>query len=79
MATLPLPAVRCTCDEPALLLTTVKPGPNLDRQFYKCAQKEKPCSFFVWRDEHEKAVQAALKNNHRIDSFFKPVPRPNAM
>jgi hypothetical protein len=33
----------------------------------------------LWRDEHEKAVHAALKNNHRIDSFFKPVPRPSAM
>ncbi|XP_050312155.1 DNA topoisomerase 3-alpha [Anthonomus grandis grandis] len=38
--------IVCGCNQPALLLTVRKEGPNQGRQFYKCAQSS--CNFFLW-------------------------------
>ncbi|XP_034948825.1 DNA topoisomerase 3-alpha isoform X2 [Chelonus insularis] len=41
----------CNCQEPAILLTVRKEGPNKGRQFYKCAKPQgSTCDFFLWAE-----------------------------
>ncbi|RNA12480.1 DNA topoisomerase 3-alpha isoform X1 [Brachionus plicatilis] len=44
--------IVCNCNEPAILLTVRKDGPNQGKQFYKCskAQTQSPCDFFIWAE-----------------------------
>lgn len=40
----------CNCGQPAIQLTVRKDGPNQGRQFFKCAQQQNACDFFLWSD-----------------------------
>ena len=47
--------IVCNCNEPAVLLTVRKDGPNQGKQFYKCAkgQNQGLCDFFIWAEGAE--------------------------
>uniref|UniRef100_A0A8D0L3H9 DNA topoisomerase n=1 Tax=Sphenodon punctatus TaxID=8508 RepID=A0A8D0L3H9_SPHPU len=43
----------CKCDQPAILRTVQKDGPNKGRQFHTCSKpREQQCGFFQWADEN---------------------------
>ncbi|KAM4634885.1 DNA topoisomerase 3-alpha [Polymixia lowei] len=43
----------CNCNEPAVMRTVQKDGPNKGRVFYTCGRpREQQCRFFQWADEN---------------------------
>lgn len=42
--------IVCNCNEPAVLLTVRKDGPNQGKQFYKCSKGQNNCDFFIWAE-----------------------------
>ncbi|XP_068762622.1 DNA topoisomerase 3-alpha-like isoform X2 [Montipora capricornis] len=48
--------VVCTCAQPATKFTVKKDGPNKGRPFYKCANRDRGCGFFLWADEDAGSV-----------------------
>lgn len=45
--------LNCNCHKPANILTVRKEGPTKGKEFYTCANRDKPCGFFQWADETE--------------------------
>ncbi|XP_051170961.1 DNA topoisomerase 3-alpha isoform X2 [Leptopilina boulardi] len=47
-------AILCNCHNPAIQLTVRKDGPNIGRQFFKCAQPQgSGCNYFMWASSDE--------------------------
>lgn len=43
----------CECQQPAILLTVRKEGPNQGRKFYKCSEQN-GCKYFEWEENGSK-------------------------
>lgn len=56
--------IICSCNLPAIQLTTKKDGPNKGRQFYKCPNglQNNGCNFFLWASE----VNTTTADNNTI-------------
>lgn len=61
----------CECKKECVLLQVKKAdSAHLHRWFYKCNYSHNPCSFFVWKDEYDNAMQRALSGNSCITDYF---------
>ncbi|XP_067044937.1 DNA topoisomerase 3-alpha-like isoform X2 [Acropora muricata] len=58
--------VVCTCGQPATKLTVKKDGPNKGRPFYKCANRESGCGFFLWADDDSGSASSSSFNADSI-------------
>ncbi|XP_015264887.1 PREDICTED: DNA topoisomerase 3-alpha [Gekko japonicus] len=63
----------CKCDQPAIVRTVQKEGPNKGRQFHTCAKpREQQCGFFQWADEN---AAPAFPSSHSTGREAGPNPK----
>lgn len=57
----------CKCDQPAIIRTVQKDGPNKGRQFHTCSKpREQQCGFFQWADENVAPGKAGRGRDTRV-------------
>ncbi|XP_061415738.1 DNA topoisomerase 3-alpha isoform X2 [Lethenteron reissneri] len=62
--------VMCSCNNPAVMRTIVKDGPNKGRQFYTCSKpRDEQCGFFLWMaDEPSNSAHSVARPPLRPDN-----------